>query len=120
MFIDRAVGFGWVPILQMKFKITFIRICKREDIINGPVWFVFLKTAFCSQKQGEQRKQENTLPFFFVMKNTKKILNSENNKKISENIKMTFPMFSKTVHKYNFKNMNQTEPRGSLKMVLVV
>ena len=46
--------------------------------IFGLVWFLFLKTIFCSQKGEEQRKQgKHDCQFVFVLKNIKNIENSK-------------------------------------------
>ena len=88
----------------------------------GPVWFIYLTTVFCPQKQ---EIQGDTFVFqfffffffffFFVMKKTK---NTENIKfrkeeQFSKNTKMVFIVFPKSVLKKSFKKQETNRPLAS-------
>ena len=76
----------------------------------GYVWFLFLKTVFCSKKQGEQGKHGCLVPSFLLFRKTQKTLNQENKNSFQRTSKVFFLFFQKLFSRTVFKNRNQIGP----------
>ena len=82
----------------------------------GSVWFLFLKTVFCSKNKENKENMDVWFLVFFLFRKTQKTLIQENKNSFQRTSKVFFLFFQKLFSRTVFKNRNQI---GSLFLFLL-